>query len=425
MYRQIARPVPSGEGHRPPARCRPARDLQRFRPPGHGGQGRYLARRRPPSLRSSWPVWTSSCDGCRTVCWRPRPHRRRAGRLGVDPGQAVGERAELGDAAVGLRDPVRDQRQHPRPHRRADPSLADVQELTDLLQSQAQELGRGDEGQTLHRVIAADPVPGRCAVRGQETGVLVEAQRRGRNAGALGQLRDAVGRHAAEGKPSIRLEGQAPVRPALPRVGGGGSQSAGSSSRRARTRFSISSRIARTASTPCPAGSCAYAWRQSRSRSARPVSVTVERGRLVADEPITANRGRDVQSAPRVLAGARAVARGHSAGVRLLNLGVVPMARADPGQTLYEPNPGDSYEGAIRMPHSGSADGHGAGDLRERRRRQRRPTARGGAECVKNAAKPVSEMVAGEEGALRRLFVLFHHPDRIWRIGETKRVPDN
>ena len=65
--------------------------------------------------------------------------------------------------------------------------------------AQAQQLGRGDEGQALHRVLVVHP--GTRTGSGQRAAppaLLVEAQCRGRYTGALGQLRDAVGRHTTD-----------------------------------------------------------------------------------------------------------------------------------------------------------------------------------------------------------------------------------
>lgn len=80
--------------------------------------------------------------------------------------------------------------------------------LADLLQGQAQEFGRGDEGQPLHRVLAVHPVSGWSALGREQAGFLVEPQRGRRYAAAFGELRDAVARHSSDGRPSTRLEGQ-------------------------------------------------------------------------------------------------------------------------------------------------------------------------------------------------------------------------
>ncbi len=132
-----------------PAAALPPRLLRSLRlgRPERGQRERHRTRRRRRTVRRAAAVRTG------------RGLWRRAGECRVDPGEVSEERPQLRGPTVRVPDPVRDQRQHPRPHRGAHTLLTYVEQLADLLQSQARQLrGRG-ECQPVHRLLAAGVFP--------------------------------------------------------------------------------------------------------------------------------------------------------------------------------------------------------------------------------------------------------------------------
>ncbi len=75
-----------------------------------------------------------------------------------------------------------------------------------------QALGRGDEPQPLFGVLVVKAVPGVRAGGGQETHLLVIAQRRRGDTAAARQFGDQQLGHTGHGKPSSPLEGQPPLK---------------------------------------------------------------------------------------------------------------------------------------------------------------------------------------------------------------------
>lgn len=114
------------------------------------------------------------CGGEAAAVRPAGPVRCRLRQVGADTGQVRRECRQFRNSVVGVGDPIGDQRKHPLTHRGTDSLLPDLEQIPDLLQRQAEVLGRGDERQPFHRLVAVDPVT-RCGpLGGQQAGGLVE-----------------------------------------------------------------------------------------------------------------------------------------------------------------------------------------------------------------------------------------------------------